>query len=76
MVFMGFQLGNEAELNNDDDTLTDAQLIANIKSLATEVKALFTNGNVSYSCYNNNIGDWVAACKGDIDLLVSNVYMT
>jgi hypothetical protein len=69
-----FQLGNELEGKNDDTTLTDVQLIANLKSLATEVQAIFTRGNVSYSCFHSNIDDWVSAGKGDIDLLASNVY--
>jgi len=71
-----FQLGNEEEYYNDDDTLTDAQLIINLKSLATEVQAIFTNGNVSYPCARDNITDWVSAGKGDIDILASNIYMT
>jgi len=70
-----FQLGNEMELHNDDTTLTDAQLIANLKSLTTEVKTIFTRGNVSYSCFQENIADWVSVGKGDIDILASNVYM-
>jgi len=71
-----FQIGNEEEYHNDDDTMTDAQLITNLKSVATDVQAIFTNGNVSYSCGNSNIGDWVTAGKGDLDILASNVYMT
>lgn len=70
-----FQIGNEEEYHNDDTTLTDAQLIANLKSLATEVQAIYTSGNVSYSCFSDNINDWVTAGKGDIDLLASNIYM-
>ena len=69
-----FQLGNELESRNDGTTLTDVQLIANLKSLATEVQAIFTSGNVSYSCFHPNIDEWVSAGKGDIDLLASNVY--
>ena len=69
-----FQLGNEEETHNDDTILTDAQLITNLKSVATEVKAIFTNGNVSYSCFGANIDDWITAGKGDIDILASNIY--
>jgi hypothetical protein len=69
-----FQLGNEEEWHIDR-TMTVAQLINNLKSVATEVKAIFTNGNVSYSCWQNTIDDWAAAGKGDIDILASNVYM-
>jgi len=71
-----FQLGNEEEYFNDDDTLTDAQLITNLKSLATDVQAIFTNGNVSYPCAQDNVTDWVSAGKGDIDILACNLYMT
>ena len=70
-----FRLGNEDLAHNDDTTLTDAQLIANFKSVATEVQAIFTNGNISYACRSDFIDDWIAAGKGDIDILASNVYM-
>jgi hypothetical protein len=72
-----FQLGNEEERKIDGTTLTKSQLIANLKSVATEVKAIFTSGNVSYSCWagDNSVDDWIAAGKGDIDLLASNIYM-
>ncbi|MBA7616196.1 hypothetical protein ES703_23492 [subsurface metagenome] len=70
-----FQLGNEEELHNDNTTLTDTQLIANLKSLATEVQEIFINGNVSYSCWRESIDDWIIAGKGDIDILACNIYM-
>jgi len=70
-----FQIGNELEYWNDNTTLTRIQLIENLKALAIEVKVIFTNGNVSYSCWNNSIPEWVSAGKGDIDLLAGNVYM-
>ena len=70
-----FQLGNELEGMIDDTTLTVTKLIANLKSLATEVQAIFTNGNISYSCWQVFIDDWITAGKGDIDILASNIYM-
>ena len=70
-----FQLGNEEEFHVDGTTMTVAQIITNLKSVATDVKAIFTRGNVSYSCGNSNINDWITAGKGDIDILASNVYM-
>ena len=70
-----FQLGNELEGMVDGTTLTVARLITNLKSLATEVQAIFTNGNVSYSCLQVFIDDWITAGKGDIDILASNIYM-
>jgi hypothetical protein len=69
-----FQLGNEEVHHNDDTTLTDAQLITNLKSVATDVQAIFTNGNVSYTCSANNISNWISGGKGDIDILALNIY--
>ena len=70
-----FQLGNEEEFHVDGDTMTEAQIIINLKSVATEVKAIFTRGKVSYSCAHNYIFEWIATGKGNIDILASNVYM-
>jgi len=70
-----FQLGNEEELHVDGTTMTIAGIITNLKSVATEVKQIFTNGNVSYSCWQGSIDDWITAGKGDIDILASNVYI-
>jgi hypothetical protein len=70
-----FQLGNEEEGHNDNTTLTEAQLIINLKDVATDVQAIFTNGNVSYTCSADYIDDWAAAGKGNIDIIASNVYM-
>jgi len=70
-----FQLGNEEEFHVDGGTMTETQIITNLKSVATDVQAIFTNGNVSYSCWQNTIDDWVVAGKGNIDILASNVYM-
>jgi hypothetical protein len=71
-----FQLGNEEEMFVDGTTMTVVQLITNLKALATDVKAIFTNGNVSYTCYHEEIDAWISAGKGDIDILASNVYKT
>ena len=70
-----FQLGNEEEYHVDGTTMTIAGIIANLKSVATEVKQIFTNGNVSYPCWQGSIDDWITAGKGDIDILASNVYI-
>lgn len=70
-----FQLGNEEEYHVDGTTMTIPQTIINLKSVATDVQVIFTNGNVSYSCWQNTIDDWIVAGKGDIDILASNVYM-
>ena len=81
-----FQIGNEGEGQVDGDTMTVYQFIAAVKALATEVQAIFTNGNVSYSCHHEYIkesispwrtGWWVdSGGKGDLDILNANVYMT
>ena len=70
-----FQLGNEEESRVDGTVMTVDQLIANLKSVATEVKEIYTRGNVSYSCWQDSIDDWITVGKGDIDILASNVYM-
>ena len=68
-----FQLGNEEENHVDGTTMTAAQIIINIKSVATEVQKVFTNGKISYSCIDTN--SWIAAGKGDIDIIACNIYM-
>jgi hypothetical protein len=70
-----FQLGNEEEFHVDGDTMTEAQIITNLKSAATDVQAIFTNGKISYTCAHNYISNWISGGKGDIDILASNVYM-
>ncbi|GAI74472.1 unnamed protein product, partial [marine sediment metagenome] len=65
----------EEEYHVDGTTMTIPQTIINLKSVATDVQVIFTNGNVSYSCWQNTIDDWIVAGKGDIDILASNVYM-
>jgi hypothetical protein len=69
-----FQLGNELEYSVDNTTMTWNQLVANIKVLATDVQAIFTRGNVSYTCGQLHISRWVSAGKGDLDILASNIY--
>ncbi|MDD5086457.1 MAG: hypothetical protein PHV16_01765 [Candidatus Nanoarchaeia archaeon] len=70
-----FKLGNEEEWHIDGTTMTVPQIIANIKDVATDVQEIYTIGEVSYSCAQGHIDDWIAAGKGDIDLLTSNIYM-
>jgi len=70
-----FLIGNEEEMKVDGTTMTVTQLIANLKEVAVEVKQIFTNGNVSYSCWAAKIDDWITAGKGDLDILASNIYM-
>jgi len=71
-----FQLGNEENFHNDDTTMSDAQLRAEMRSLATEVQAIFTNGNISYTfgdTWAENAA-WISEGKGDLDIIASNIY--
>jgi len=70
-----FQLGNEEDDHVDCTTMTEAQIRINLRSIATEVQAIFTNGKVSYTCGFDFIPDWISEGKGDLDILASNVYM-
>lgn len=74
-----FQIGNEEETHCDNTTLTVAALRDNLKLLATDVKAIFTRGNISYSPSSHvNTAEWISAWntlgKGDIDRMGLNVY--
>lgn len=71
-----FQLGNEENFHNDDTTITDAQIRENIRNLATEVKQIFTNGNISYSFGDTTVENnaWASEGKGNLDIICSNIY--
>jgi len=69
-----FQVGNEEEYHNDDDTLTDADVRAGIRTLATACQSIFTNGNISYSLGYSESPFWISDGKGDLDLIAINVY--
>jgi hypothetical protein len=69
-----FYIGNETEWHVDGTTITVDQIIVNLKAVATDVQAIFTNGNVSYSCAYYYISNWITAGRGDIDILASNIY--
>jgi hypothetical protein len=71
-----FQIGNEEEQHLDGPTMTQAQLIINLKDVATDVQAIFTNGNVSYAFTNwISMGAWNTLGRGDIDILSYNAYV-
>lgn len=71
-----FQLGNEEELHNDDSTITDTEVVTLMKSTATEVQAIFTRGNVSYSVNADitSLNQWISAGRGDVDIVAYNSY--
>jgi hypothetical protein len=68
-----FCFGNEEENHNDKVTLTNAQVRTNIRALATEVQALYTIGDVTYSNAiwgqdeSDILANWISEGKGDID---------
>lgn len=79
-----FQIGNECETHKDS-SITESQIRTNLRSLATDVQAIFTRGLISYAVEGTSTanGDgthgsqqWCndAAKKGDLDLLSVNVY--
>jgi hypothetical protein len=49
--------------------------MTNLKSIATEAQAIFTNGKISYSCEPAFAWEWTSVGKGDIDIIASNFYM-
>lgn len=73
-----FQIGNELELKNDG-SITDAEVRANVRTLATDVKAVFS-GVVSYSTESGTTAQghgsdlWCTEGKGDLDTIGVNVY--
>ena len=71
-----FELGNELELFVDNVTLTVAQLNANLRQLATDVKAVYTLGSISYGCSTNSVAvaDWVANGMGGLDHISFHPY--
>jgi hypothetical protein len=68
-------LGNEEEVHVDGTTITGEQMIKNLKEVATEVQKIFTNGNISYSYGWTYEDDWIAAGRGDIDIIAFNNYI-
>jgi hypothetical protein len=66
-----FQLGNEEEARVDGTTITATTIRANLRSVATDVQAIFT-GNIIYSYACGNTDAWIAEGKGDIDLIGIN----
>lgn len=73
-----YQIGNEIEGVIDNTTLTQAQLVSNLKALATDVKAVYPLAKkIGYATYDfggTMFNNWVSAGLGDIDVLSANVY--
>ncbi|MCJ7666667.1 MAG: hypothetical protein MUO59_08035 [Actinobacteria bacterium] len=71
--------GNDGSVSNPWGTfignVAEATIQSNIKALATEVQAIFTRGNVSYTSSDGYFMEkWHALGRGDIDILAWNVY--
>lgn len=72
-----YSIGNEEELHNDGSNApTDSTVRSDIKTLATEVQAIYTIGPITYQTDEGNIGAWNSLGKGDLDYLGFNVYNT
>lgn len=73
-----YQIGNEIEGIINNTTYTQTQLIADLKQLATDVKAVYPLANkIIYSTYDLSgtmFNNWISAGLGDIDVLGGNVY--
>ena len=61
-------------------SMSITQLNANLRQLAADVKAVYTLGQVSYACYNNNVNgtstytDWITNGLGALDTLSIHPY--
>ena len=74
-----FQIGNEEDWNASLGSLspkTPAQIQADVRALVPKVKAVFTNGPVTYSTSEGMLNDWVAGGIGELDCIYFNVYDT
>lgn len=70
-----FQIGNEEDYHVDDITISGDDVPGLMRTLATEVKAIFINGNISCSVGDWSIlNRWNTETRGDIDIIAMNVY--
>lgn len=75
-----FEIGNEMEFVIDGTTLTQVQLRANLRQLATDVKAVYTLAPISYACIVTTLADgrgslsWANEGLGAIDILSIHPY--
>ena len=78
-TFTYLSVGNDGQVSNPWETfignMPEATIEANIRALATDVQAIFTIGNISYTTSDSYFMDkWHALGRGDIDILGWNVY--
>lgn len=73
-----YEIGNEIEGKIDGTTLTQAQLVANLKQLATDVKAVYPLAkSIGYGCFDAGgtfFDLWISSGLGDISLLGIHIY--
>lgn len=76
IALMDFELGNEGELALDGVTMTKAQFNANLRQLATDVKAVYNLSPISYglSIDTTAINDWIANGLGGLDSISLHPY--
>lgn len=67
-------IGNEEELHVDGTTITVSTLQNNLKTLATDVQAIYTYGDIVYVTDATERVDWSTLGLGNIDRLGMNVY--
>lgn len=77
LALWAFEIGNELEFQADGTTLTVSQLRANIRQLATDVKAVYTLSPITYGVSGNYAAGWVSdAILGGLDTLSYHPYGT
>jgi hypothetical protein len=72
-----FEIGNEMESTADGSTLTVAQMISNLGTLATDVKAIYTLGTVAYSPWDylgTTYDTWISTGRGGLDFINVHPY--
>lgn len=73
-----YQIGNEIEGIINNTTYTQTQLIADLKTLATDLKPYISpKTKLLYSTYDlgsTMFNNWISAGLGDLDVLAGNVY--
>ena len=72
-----YEIGNELEFSIDQTTLTYAQLNANLRQLALDVKAVYNLGGISYGMTLSRTtaaNDWLANGLGGLDVLNIHAY--
>jgi hypothetical protein len=80
IVIDEFCVGNELEAFIDGTTFTLTQLNDNIRQLASDVKAVYSLGKITYSVTDNwvngtsPIAEWVANGLGGLDTISIHVY--